>query len=106
MVAQSAGARSGRGVPGADQESDAGVGAVAGAVWRLHAVAAGAAGQRDGSRECNQPPTGVLEEVAGGDAGRADAAHGSATTCGDELSRGNGAAGAGRGAAWGIANSG
>ena len=47
MVAGSAGARSGRGVPGANRRQDAGMGAVAGAVRRLHAVAAGAAGQRE-----------------------------------------------------------
>ncbi len=55
----------------------AGVGAVAGAVRGLHAVAAGAAGQRDGSGERDQPAAGVLEEGAGGDAGRAAAADGS-----------------------------
>src|SRR6185503_14765214 len=40
VVAESAGARSGRGVPGANAEPHAGMGAVAGAVWGLHAVAA------------------------------------------------------------------
>ena len=34
---------------------DAGVGAVAGAVRGLHAVAAGAAGEREGRGECDQP---------------------------------------------------
>ncbi len=49
---------------------------------------------------------GVLEESAGGNAGRADAAHRSNATGGDELSRRDGAAGSGCGAASGIAGAG
>ena len=50
-------------------------------------------------RECDQPADSFLEEGAGGDAGRADAADGSNTTGGDELSRGDGGAGGGCGTA-------
>ena len=47
MVAGAAGAGCGRGVRGANQGSDTGVGAAAGAVRGLHAVAAGVAGERE-----------------------------------------------------------
>ena len=81
------------------KDRDTGVGAIAGAVRGLHAVAAGAAGEREGSGERDRATVGFLEEGAGGDAGRADAADGSNTTGGDELSRGNGGVGGGCGAA-------
>ena len=63
-------------------------------------------GEGDGCRKCDQPAAGVLEESAGGNAGRAAAAHRSNATCGDELSGRNGAAGTGCGTASRIAGAG
>ena len=106
MVAPSAGARPGRGVRGANQGSDTGVGTIAGAVRGLHVVAAGAAGEREGCGERDQPADSFLEEGAGGDAGRADAANGPNTSSDDELSRGNGGVGGGCGVASRVAGAG
>ena len=85
------------------EESDAGVGAVAGAVRRLHAVAAGAAGQREDPESVISRQLEFWKKALEGMPEELQLPTDRTATGGDELSRGNGAAGAGCGAASGIA---
>src|SRR5215831_14069863 len=85
----------GEGVPCAGGREEGGVGGVGSAVRRLHDMAERGAGEGRRWGECDEEAAGVLEEEAGGDAGRDAVADGPEESWGDELSRRDGGMGAG-----------